>query len=164
MCTALSPNVTITNLAQGAILEGSSPTGVTGTVGTGVMVSAGTAGVSFVGAQTCANGVFTAMSAAAIPTCTPIIYSCGTVAAGGACANTSATGSGHTIVGIATLSGGTSTMTGLSPAFTSSSTFYCVTTDTTTVTNNSKGVPASGSSVTFTGTGSDNVQFLCTGS
>jgi hypothetical protein len=91
-------------------------------------------------------------------------YTCGTIAAAGACANTSLGATGHSIAGIATLSGGTSTITGISPAFTSSSTFFCVTNDITTIANPSKAVPASGSTVTFTGTGTDNIQFVCMGS
>jgi hypothetical protein len=90
-------------------------------------------------------------------------YTCGTVAAAGACGNNSLGATGHWITGIATLSSGTSTITGISPVFTSSSTFYCVTNDVTTITNPSKGVPASGSTVTFTGTGTDNISFVCMG-
>lgn len=87
---------------------------------------------------------------------------CGTIAAGGACANTT-TALQHCTAGIATLSGGTSTITGISPAFTSSSSFYVTTNDVTTIANASKGVPASGSSITFTGTGTDNIQFIACG-
>jgi hypothetical protein len=61
------------------------------------------------------------------------------------------------------LSGGTSTITGISPAFTSASSYYCVTNDITTIANPSKGVPTTASAVTFTGTGMDQIQFICVG-
>lgn len=89
----------------------------------------------------------------------PILTQCGTIAAAGACSNVT-TAQEHCIAGIATLSGGTSTITGISPVFTSSSSWYIVTNDITTITNASKGVPASGSTATFTGTGTDNIQFI----
>jgi hypothetical protein len=87
---------------------------------------------------------------------------CGTIAANGACANTLTTAE-HCISGIATLNAGTSTITGISPAFTSSSSFFVVTNDITTIANPSKGVPASGSTITFTGTTTDNIQFIACG-
>jgi hypothetical protein len=90
------------------------------------------------------------------------VLQCGTIAAGGACSNTTTTLE-HCIAGIATLSAGTSTITGISPAFTSSSTFYVTTNDVTTIANLSKGTPASASSITFTGTGTDNIQFIACG-
>jgi hypothetical protein len=92
----------------------------------------------------------------------PQVTQCGTVAANGACSNSS-TSAEHCISGIATLSSGTSTITGVSPAFTSSSSFFVTTNDITTIANPSKGIPASGSSITFTGTGSDNIQFIACG-
>lgn len=92
-----------------------------------------------------------------------VIYSCGTVAANGTCANTSLIGTGHGIAGIATLAAGTSTLTGISPAFTSSSSWFCTSNDVTTITNPSKCVPASASTLTCTGTGTDNIVFTCEG-
>jgi hypothetical protein len=87
---------------------------------------------------------------------------CGTVAANGACSNTIGNGS-HSIAGIAALSDGTSTITGISPAFTSTSSYYCITNDITNSANPSKGVPASARAITFTGTGTDQIQFICVG-
>jgi hypothetical protein len=84
---------------------------------------------------------------------------CGTIAANGACSNT-ATTNAHCISGIATLGSGTSTITGISPPFTSSSSWFIITNDITTISNPSKGVPASGTTATFTGTGTDNIQFI----
>jgi hypothetical protein len=92
-------------------------------------------------------------------------YSCGTIAANGACANTATAGTFHSVFGIATLASNTSTITGISPAFTSSSTFFCVANDITTRANPVQAIPASGSTVTFTNTtgATDNIQFLCQG-
>jgi hypothetical protein len=87
---------------------------------------------------------------------------CGTVAANAACANTASTAS-HCISGVATLSGGTSTVTGIAPAFTSATSFIVLTSDTTTPGNANHGAGASGSSITFTGTGTDNIQFIACG-
>lgn len=87
---------------------------------------------------------------------------CGTIAAGGACSNSAPTNF-HCISGQATLSAGTSTITGIAPAFTSSSSYTVVTNDNTTIANPNKGVPASGSSITFTGTGTDVLNFVACG-
>jgi hypothetical protein len=87
---------------------------------------------------------------------------CGTIAANAACANT-VTANPHCVSGLATLGGGTSTITGISPAFTSATSYTVVTNDNTTITNASKGVPASGSTITFTGTGTDVLNFVACG-
>jgi hypothetical protein len=87
---------------------------------------------------------------------------CGTIAAGGACSNAT-TASEHCISGVATLSGGTSTITGISPAFTNATSFIVLTSDTTTPGNANHGAGASGSTITFTGTGTDNIQFIACG-
>lgn len=91
-----------------------------------------------------------------------VMYTCGTIAAAGACVPASS-GNSHCFSGIATLGGGTSTITAISPPFTSSATYKVVTNDLTTIANPSKGVPASGSSITFTGTGTDNLSFIACG-
>lgn len=90
------------------------------------------------------------------------VVECGTIAAGGACGNTTGAVS-HCVSGIATLSGGTSTISSISPAFTSSTSFTVITNDLTTSSNPSKGAPASASSITFTGTGTDNIGFIACG-
>jgi len=82
--------------------------------------------------------------------------------ANGACSNTIGNGI-RSIAGIAVLSDGTSTITGISPAFTGASSYYCVTSDITNMANPSKGVPTNASAVTFTGTGADQIQFICVG-
>lgn len=96
----------------------------------------------------------------------PEVFTCGTIAANGACTNSQpAAGVPHIVTGIATLASNTSTITGLSPAFTSSSTYYCVANDITTRANPVQAVPASGSTVTFTNTtgATDNISFMCIG-
>jgi hypothetical protein len=87
---------------------------------------------------------------------------CGTVAANGTCANTTTT-LWHCVTGQATLSGGTSTITGLAPSFTSATSFTVITNDSTTPGNSSKGAGASSSSITFTGTGTDTLNFIACG-
>lgn len=87
---------------------------------------------------------------------------CGTIAANGACTNI-LTQAERCVSGIATLTAGASTITGIFPAFTSSSSYFVITNDVTTIANPSKGVPASSSSITFTGTGTDNIQFIACG-
>jgi hypothetical protein len=87
---------------------------------------------------------------------------CGTMAANAACSNTLTTAE-HFIGGIAILSGGTSTFTGILPAFTSASTFFCTGNDITTPANTPTVIPASANTVTVTGTGTDHIQFVCVG-
>lgn len=87
---------------------------------------------------------------------------CGTISANGACANT-LTVAEHCISGQATLAAGTSTITGISPAFTSSTSYAVITNDSTTIANPSKGAPVNGSSITFTGTGTDTLNFVACG-
>lgn len=86
------------------------------------------------------------------------------------CANTNAT-SIRVIIGSGQLSTGspsTFVMTGISPAFTSASTFTCNAIDTTTAANNISVLTAgyvSGSAVTFTGpnTNTDTFRYSCVG-
>lgn len=92
---------------------------------------------------------------------TPAVQ-CGALATNAACANT-LTVLEHCVSGTAALTAGASTITGISPAFTSTSSFTVITNDTTTISNPSKGVPASVSSITFTGTGTDVLNFVACG-
>lgn len=87
---------------------------------------------------------------------------CGTVAANGACANT-LTQAEHCISGQATLAAGASTITGISPSFTSATSFSVITNDATTKANASNGAGASGTSITFSGTGTDTLNFVACG-
>lgn len=86
-------------------------------------------------------------------------YSCGTTSA---CANTNNSATAHMVYGTVALVSGTATVTGISPAFASTSSFVC------TGTNQSgtaavKIVNASASSITITGTGTDVVGYHCVG-
>lgn len=93
------------------------------------------------------------------------IYSCGaSLAAAGACANTG-TGSFHMITGSALLAGSTSTITGISPGFTSATSWWCVANDVTTRANPVQAIPASASTLTITNTtgATDLIQFFCGG-
>jgi hypothetical protein len=83
---------------------------------------------------------------------------CGTTTS---CANT-AEPLTRQVYGTVTLSSGTATITGFSPAFTSSSSFVCTGTDGTSAAA-VKVVNASASSITITGTGTDTVGYICTG-
>lgn len=91
-------------------------------------------------------------------------YSCGdALAANGACPNTALAGTFHFVMGSAVLAGGVSTITGITPAFSSSTSWWCATGDETTTANASRAVPASGSTLTFAGTGTDKISFVCGG-
>jgi hypothetical protein len=85
------------------------------------------------------------------------VHSCGSTTT---CANT-ANGSYREVFGTVTLSTGGATLTGIT-AFTSTSTFGCSCTDQTAA-NACKAVPASTTSVTFAGTGSDVLFYRCVG-
>ena len=89
----------------------------------------------------------------------PLAQNCGTAAA---CSHTALTAA-NIIMGTVPLVTGTQTVTGFSPGFTSTSTFNCVTNDTTTITNPSKALPASATSITVTGTGTDVISYICSG-
>jgi hypothetical protein len=97
-----------------------------------------------------------------VPGVLPVLAECGIITFNSQCSNAN-TGLEHCIAGIATLQGGTSTITGISPAFTDSTTWFITTNDITTIANPSKGIPVSGSSATFTGTGADQIQFIACG-
>lgn len=69
----------------------------------------------------------------------------------------------HTVLGTVTLSGGSATVTlSGSAVFTGSSTYVCLVVD-NTGTNAVKVTQTSGTSITFTGTGTDVVQFIAVG-
>lgn len=65
--------------------------------------------------------------------------------------------------GTVVLAAGTATVTGFSPGFTGTSNFNCTTSDNTTVGNGSNAIPASASSITLTGTGTDTISYICVG-
>lgn len=86
------------------------------------------------------------------------VQNCGTTAT---CANTVLTNP-QIVIGQVTLAGGTATVTGL-PAFTSTSTFRCVAQDNTSIVTSANAVPASTTSITVTGTGTDVIAYHCIG-
>jgi hypothetical protein len=96
---------------------------------------------------------------------TAVVYNCGTTTT---CANTAAT-SPHVVIGsvaLASASPSTATITAISPAFTSTSTYSCTVTEVTDPTKNLLGVTyVSGSSFTITGpnTITDTVRYICVG-
>jgi hypothetical protein len=91
----------------------------------------------------------------------PTVQSCGTTTA---CSAISPVHTAQIVFGTLPLSGGTATLTGIAPAFSSAASFNCVANDVTNQTNGVKALPASGSSVVFTGSGSDVISYQCVGS
>lgn len=65
--------------------------------------------------------------------------------------------------GRVTLSGGTATVSSVSPAFSTVNSSECTASDRTTATNAANAVIASTSSITITGTGTDVISYICTG-
>lgn len=161
------------NLYSGA--AGTGGTGTNGAVNIRQGGAAGTAAlsVSTAGATTLAStvsgqniNITPAGSGLVVATNVPNVYSCGSaLAANGACPNTSSGATAHIIMGSAVLSGSTSTITGISPAFTSTTTAFCVGQDTTTRANPVQVVVASASTITITNTtgATDTVSFICVG-
>lgn len=93
-------------------------------------------------------------------------YSCGaSLAAAGACANTFLGNSFHVVTGSFLLAGNTSTVTGIAPAFTSATSWWCVANDVTTRANPVQAIPGSGSTVVITNTtgATDLIQMVCMG-
>jgi hypothetical protein len=91
--------------------------------------------------------------------------SCGaSLAAAGVCANT-VTGPFHILVGTYLLAGSTSTVTGISPPFTSATSYNCVANDITTRANPAQAIPASGTSIVIANTtgATDLISVICAG-
>lgn len=91
---------------------------------------------------------------------------CGaSLAAAGACPNTTLGANGHFFAGSFLLSGSTSTVTGISPAFTSATSWWCVANDVTTRANPVQAIPGSGSTLVITNTtgATDLIQVICAG-
>jgi hypothetical protein len=102
-------------------------------------------------------------SATTVPNLTasnhPKMQTCGTTST---CSHRALT-SGQIVIGNVALSRGTATVTGISPAFTSSTSFECASYDATRTANANKCIGASASSVTCTGTGGDVIHYVCAG-
>lgn len=86
------------------------------------------------------------------------VRSCGATTT---CSN-SAWNDSRFIIGTVTLSGGTAVVTGISPAFVSSTSYVCIATD-RTANVSVKCANTSASSVTFTGTSTDVIQYMILG-
>jgi len=96
----------------------------------------------------------------------PVVINCGAVAAAGACANTNTNGTAHIFYGLFTLSGNSSLATGLSPAFTSTTSFACNGTTSTGTAATIKIANTSASTITITNPGggaTDTVSVICIG-
>ena len=105
------------------------------------------------------NKVATATYTAASPIYAPQkVVTCGTTTT---CSNTAQT-SPRIVWGTVALSSGSATVTGMSPAWTSTTSFSCTGTDTTSAAA-VKIVNASTSSITVTGTGTDVINYHCIG-
>lgn len=89
---------------------------------------------------------------------------CGATTGDAACANTAAQTT-RIIGGIATLASNAAVISGISPAFTSTTSFACVANDTTTRANVVQAVNTSTSSITITNTtgASDVISWVCVG-
>lgn len=92
-------------------------------------------------------------------------YFCGASSGNATCANTATGGTARVISGLATLASNSAVISGISPAFTSTTTFACASNDQTTVGNPTKVVNTSSSSITITNTtgASDVVAYVCVG-
>lgn len=133
-----------------------------------------TAGVGFTNATSGTVTVAAPTGALGTPTVTwPALtgslgtgYSCGaSLAANAACGNTAQAGTLHFLTGSAVLAGSTSTITAISPAFTSATSWWCVANDVTTRANPVQAIPASASTLTITNTtgATDLIQYVCMG-
>lgn len=89
----------------------------------------------------------------------PKVQGCGTTTA---CSHSALTG-GQIVFGQVALSAGLATVTGISPAFTMSTTFQCTASDRTTAGNAANAVPASTNSITVRGTSTDVISYICVG-
>lgn len=93
---------------------------------------------------------------------TVVIACAATTGATANCADTNVGTTSIVYFGKATLTSGSQVIT-IAPGYTSTSTYYCVASDTTTTTNGIKAVPTSATSLTLTGTGSDVIFYICVG-
>lgn len=90
---------------------------------------------------------------------TALVSSCGTTSA---CANTAVT-TARTLIGSVTLASGSATVTGISPAFASTTSFVCTCTDQVTTPAACTVQNTSTSSITVKGSATDIVNYICIG-
>lgn len=96
----------------------------------------------------------------------PTVQACGSTGSGSqTCVPTAATSKGAIFVGESTLAANTATITFPAPAFTSTTTYFCVANDVTTRANPVQMIPASASTATITNTtgATDVIQWICVG-
>lgn len=138
--------------------QGATPTNGTLTVATGKAVSINNS-------ITLAGTDATTLTLPAVTSGIAAAYFCGATTGTTTCANTATGGTARVISGLATLASNTAVISGISPAFTSTSTFSCVGNDTTTRANVVQVANTSASSITITNTtgGSDVISYVCIG-
>ncbi len=89
----------------------------------------------------------------------PKVQNCGTLPTCSAAVETG----GQIVFGSVTLMDGTATVSGISPAFSSPTSFQCTASDKTIAVNSANAVPASGSSILVRGAGKDVISYICVG-
>lgn len=131
----------------------------------GVGFTNATSGTVTMAAPTGALGTPT-VTIPAITTALSGSLSCGNaLAAAGTCGNTAQAGTFKVLVGTYVLGSNSSAVTGISPAFTSSTSWNCVANDITTRANVVQAIPQSASAFTITNTtgASDTISVICAG-
>lgn len=95
----------------------------------------------------------------------PTAYFCGATSGATTCANSATGGTARVFGGIATLASNSAVISGISPAFTSTTTYSCVANDLTTRANPVQIANTSSSSITITNTtgASDVINYICVG-
>lgn len=121
---------------------------------------------AYVGVYLCVQTGASSYAWQAVPTQTTQGFFCGATSGSTTCANTSTTTSGRVIGGIATLAANTAVISGISPVFTSTTSFTCVANDITTRANPVQVANTSTSSITITNTtgATDVISWICVGS
>lgn len=139
--------------------------GNTFTAGTGVLTIAAAKTLTANNTLTLAGTDGTTTTLPATTAGVPAALFCGATSGSTTCANTSGGGTARVFGGIATLASNTAVISGISPAFTSTSTFACVANDLTTRANPVAIANTSSSSITITNTtgSSDVINYLCSG-
>jgi hypothetical protein len=117
--------------------------------------------LTLIAAQTASASVKLPIQTGALP----VAYFCGATSGSTTCANTDTGGTARVFGGIATLASNSAVISGISPAFTSTSTYTCVANDLTTRANPVQVANTSSSSITITNTtgASDVINYVCVG-
>lgn len=123
---------------------------------------------TFSSAPVLSTGTITNTGTITMPTNTggvPVLYGCGASSGNATCANTSGGATARVLTGLATLASNSAVISGISPAFTGTTTFSCTSNDQTTIGNPTKVLNTSSSSITISDTtgASDVVSYVCVG-